>query len=198
MEEIVTKQLLEMLHKDEEVRRTLLSQGVLTNDYHPEMEKVHNDNANKLLKIINEFGWPNKKSVGKQASDAAWIIVQHAISLPAFQRKCLLLFKSLSKDGSFELTKVATLEDRIKFFESNLQIYGTQFDWDEFGQLSPLPIQNIEEVETLRQSIGLPSLAQATFEIRARARENNEKAPKNFLDKKRKFEIWLKKVGWRK
>ncbi len=198
MDQALKKTLLDMLELDQKVREDLVAQGVLNDGYHPEMEEVHNQNAAKLLEIINQSGWPNKDQVGQSASDAAWIIAQHAISKPDFQRKCLEILKVQASKGLIELSKIAKLQDRICFFEGKPQIYGTQFDWDENKQLSPLPIQDIKNVDSLRETMGLPSLDETILEIRLHANNNNERPPIDLQEKKRKFQLWLKKVGWRK
>lgn len=42
---------------------------------------------------------------------------------------------------------LAYLTDRIAVFEGNPQLYGTQFDWDENGELNPIFYDNIDKVK---------------------------------------------------
>src|SRR2546430_12422286 len=37
------------------------------------------------------------------------------------------------------------------------QVYGTQYDWDEKGELNPHPVEDPEGVDELRRSVGLRS-----------------------------------------
>jgi hypothetical protein len=67
--------------------------------------------------------------------------VQHAISLPQFQRQCLALLQAAVTRGEAPAWQVAMLTDRIRILEGRQQLYGTQFDWDANGQMSPLPIE---------------------------------------------------------
>lgn len=198
MSEKLKSILLEMAKQDEQMRAKLASSGELFEGYHPEMEKVHNDNAERLEQLIDEHGWPDKALVGQDASYAAWLIVQHAIGKPHFQKKCLGLLKKEVEKGEFEPKLVAYLEDRINIYEGKPQIYGTQFDWDSEGQLSPQPIQNPDTVNQLRESVGLEPLEEKIQEMRRNAKQEHHQAPKNQQKREQKFHQWAKKVGWRK
>ncbi|MDF2934511.1 MAG: hypothetical protein K0R36_3842, partial [Chryseobacterium sp.] len=49
--------------------------GELGNGYHPEMEKLHKENAQYLKNIIERIGFPTISKVGQKASDVAWLII---------------------------------------------------------------------------------------------------------------------------
>lgn len=186
-----------MAKRDEQVRSDLLRRGVLFDGYHSDMESVHNENAECLLSILNEHGWPSKDLVGEEASHAAWLIVQHAIGKPAFQRQCLRYLQAEVTKGSIEPYMAAYLQDRINVFEGKPQVYGTQFDWDASGKLSPKPIQDHENVDALRRSVGLPTLQEAIEKIRSQADQEKDQAPSNFQEREEKFLQWAQRVGWR-
>ncbi len=190
--------LLEMHKLDEKIRADLVQKGVLFDGYHPEMEEVHNRNADLLMDIIKNHGWPTKELVGDEAACAAWIVVQHAISKPDFQKFCLEILKNELEKNSIEPNWVAHLQDRINVFSGIPQIYGTQFDWDSAGELSPNPIQNPEDVDTLRSSVGLPPLHEAIDKIRLSASAEGNKKPYDMKEREEKFLAWAKRVGWRK
>lgn len=192
------KKLLEMARLDERVRSDLARRGVLFDGYHAEMEQVHNANADCLAGMIDEHGWPSKSLVGDEAAAAAWLIVQHAISKPGFQRSCLELLKDEAEKGLVEPRLIALLQDRIHVFEGKLQIYGTQFDWDDHGELSPKPIRDPENVNALRRAVGLPPLEEVVDQMRRRAAQEGDKAPVDIREREAKFLQWAKKVGWRK
>ncbi len=197
MSEKIKNKLLEMISLDQDVRSKLVNTGELFNGYHPEMEKVHNQNALKLDEIIDQEGWPSVEMVGEKASEAAWLIVQHAISKPYFQKKCLKILKQKIKESSEELKWIAFLEDRINVFQGKQQIYGTQFDWDQQGLLSPYPIKDEENVDLRRAKIGLVPLKDRIRKIRANAQLENNTAPKDHKKRQEQFVAWAKKVGWR-
>lgn len=189
--------LVRLARLDSQVRDDLVQRGLLFDGYHPEMEEVHNANADRLAEIIAEHGWPSKSLVGHEASEAAWLVVQHAIGKPQFQRSCLAILKKEAANGEIEMGQVARLEDRILVFEGKAQVYGTQFDWDLNDELSPLPIADPGNVDRLRESVGLPSLQHSIDLIRSRAQQEGNRAPKNPEDRNGKFLLWARKVGWR-
>jgi hypothetical protein len=190
-------ELLALHQKDQGVREELARDGSLFEGYHHKMQEVHDRNAERLEQIINQYGWPGKSLVGEDAAHSAWIILQHAIAKPALQRKLLPILQDLAQKGEVDKAEVAMLEDRILYFEGKAQIYGTQFDWDENGQMSPLPIENADEVDECRKRIGLPPLEETTRRHRENIAQTNEKPPKDFEKRKKQFEEWATTVGWR-
>ena len=115
----------------------------------------------------------------------------------------LALLKDLARDGSlfqgYHPLEVAMLEDRIRTFEGRPQRYGTQFDWDEHGRLSPLPLEDPAGVDARRRAIGLGPLAQDLWRRRwAMARGRwPERPPADRAARQREMETWLRQVGWR-
>lgn len=47
------------------------------------MEQLHNRNAKILNDIIEAIGYPTIDKVGKEASEAAWLVIQHSIGQSA-------------------------------------------------------------------------------------------------------------------
>ena len=191
----LAKKITDLFERDENLRNKLIKNSTLGDGYNPEMQSIHEENALALFILIKKHGWPNSKLVGEKASKAAWIIVQHAISLPDFQRQCLEYLKEAADQGKIPLYQPAMLQDRILVFEGKKQIYGTQFDWDDNGDLVPYPISNIETVDERREGVGLKPLAQAIEEHRLN--NKNIAKPKNPHKKRQEAEAWAKKVGWR-
>ncbi len=189
--------LISLCQKDLEKREELAKTGALFEGYHPEMEAVHIANAKALEEIIAAHGWPHEGLVGAQASEAAWIIAQHAIGLPDFQRRVLKLLKSPENTGRIPPQQIACMEDRILSFEGKEQIYGTQFDWDDKGELSPNPVRDIAQVDERRASVGLKPLSEATKDMRDRAKAEGEKPPANHAKRKAEADQWARKAGWR-
>jgi hypothetical protein len=111
---------------------------------------VHESNAQRLEKIIDAFGWPGASLVGEDGAEAAWLILQHAISKPILQRRCLPLLQRAAEQGQALWKQYAMLLDRIRFNERKPQVYGTQFDWDKDGQMSPWPMEDPNRHQTFR------------------------------------------------
>jgi hypothetical protein len=99
---------LAMVKEDESLRAELARSGALFGGYHPRMEAVHVANARALSTMIGE-GWPTVAEVGEEGQRAAWLIVQHAISLPQFQRQCLALLQAAVARGEAPAPQVAML-----------------------------------------------------------------------------------------
>jgi hypothetical protein len=186
-----------MAKTDLQVRSELAADGSLFEGYHPRMRAVHDANAARLSAIFESRGWPGERQVGKQAAEAAWLLVQHAIAQPTFQRHALALIQAAVARGDAPPLQAAMLGDRIRTLEGRHQLYGTQFDWDASGQLSPLPIEDPAGVDARRQEIGLGPLADAVQDQRAAAKREGERPPENWSARQAELETWCREVGWR-
>ena len=69
------------------VRDELLAANERGGTYVPRMEAVHVKNAARLRELIERHGWPAEDLAGKDGAEAAWLIAQHAIGEPEFQRR---------------------------------------------------------------------------------------------------------------
>jgi hypothetical protein len=185
-------QLLSLIEEDERVRTELAADGSLFEGYYPRMESVHRKNTAVLRTIIDQHGWPGFDLVDQDGEEAAWRIMQHSIGEPDFMRSALKLLKTAVENQQAPSWQIAYLEDRIRMFEGRLQLYGTSFDWDEQGQMSPYPaIENPEQLNERRAEMGLPPLEPGKP-------PSDEKPPADLEARRRKMENWAKSVGWRK
>lgn len=190
-------ELLAMADEDLRVREELARDGRLFEGYHPCMRDVHERNADRFLALLQEEGWPGLTRVGEDGVQAATLIVQHAISRPALQRRALLLLQAAAEIGEVPILPVAMLEDRIRCNEGRRQIYGTQFDWDEHGRLSPLPIEDEDRVDDRRREVGLGPLAREIERMRERAAGEGAGPPGDWRTRQKEIEEWRRQVGWR-
>lgn len=193
----LSAELVAMADEDHRVRDELIAEGVLYDGYQPRMRAVHDENAQRLREIIQAHGWPDRTQVGDRAAEAAWLIVHHAIGHPSLQRTCLPLLQAAAERGDASAVQAAMLEDRICEFEGRPQVYGTQFDWDADGLMSPLPIDDETHVDERRRRIGLPPLAEATAQQRADVTANGASAPHDRVAATNESEAWARSVGWR-
>ena len=195
MNEHLREKLLFMKVEDERVRAELAASGELFDGYCPKMEKVHLANAVELERMINENGgWIGKSLVGEDGAEAAWLIVQHAISLPEFSRRCLKLIERASAENEAVPYQFAYLADRISFFENRPQKYGTQSDWNPDGLMEVWKLEDEKKVNEYRAEVGLKPLESLTWEND----ETRENKPKDYAVRQTEFEAWAKRVGWRK
>jgi AICAR transformylase/IMP cyclohydrolase PurH len=195
-EKSIAKKIIDLKNADLTFRDKLIKNGTLEKGYNEEMEQLHNKNAQVLDEIINQIGYPTIEKVGKEACEAAWLVIQHSIGQPAFMRKCRKLLENVDFENQVNPTNLAYLTDRIASFEGKPQRYGTQFDWDENGELSPNPFDDLIQVNQRRKSVGLNALEEQITIMRRRAKNENQSPPTNFEERKQDFEKWKRKVGW--
>jgi hypothetical protein len=189
------ERLVAMIAEDERVRAELAADGSLFQGYHPRMAEVHHHNATELATIIAAHGWPGYRLVGEDGAPAAWRIAQHAIGDPALQRAAVPLLQAAAEAGDAERWWVAMLEDRICVHEGRQQIYGTQFDWDDDGQINVYPpVADPEEVDVRRAAVGLGPLAERVREMRAAMKD--EPPPADLAARRREMAAWARSVGW--
>lgn len=192
----IADRIIELKNEDLKLRDKLIRSNQLSDGYNPEMEALHNRNAKTLNAIIEEIGYPTIDKVGKDASDAAWLIIQHSIGQPYFMKKCAELLKEAVKEEKANPRNLAYLIDRIAVFEGRCQLYGTQFDWDQNGKLNPQLFDDLNKVNERRKSIQLNSMEEQIEIIRLQAKIENESPPLNFEKRKTAFDEWRKKAGW--
>jgi hypothetical protein len=197
MSEAWAEQLIAAARRDIETRTRLAQSGALFDGYHPEMEAVHSENAVLLERVFDAIGWPGRHTLGEDGARAAFLILQHAIAHPALQRRGLALLLDAIPLGQANALDAAYLSDRIAIFEGHEQTFGTQFDWDINGQLSPAPVRDPDTLDERRASVGLPPIADTIAEMRADAAAEDERAPADLARRRAQYEAWARKVGWR-
>ncbi|MEZ5959285.1 MAG: DUF6624 domain-containing protein [Hyphomonadaceae bacterium] len=189
--------LVAAARRDLETRSRLAACGELFDGYHPEMEAVHDENAALLTRVFDAIGWPGRRDYGDDGAGAAFLILQHAIGHPALQRRGLALILEAIPEGQANPLDAAYLSDRIAIFEGRQQTFGTQFDWDADGQLSPAPVRDPEELDDRRASVGLPPIAETIAHMRANAAAEGDTAPRDLAERRAAYEAWARKAGWR-
>jgi hypothetical protein len=179
-----------LVQQDHQMREVLLSKGILSDSYHPEMEKVHLANAKKLQSLIEKKGFPVLSNAGDTGVRLSWLIIQHAISWPDFMKECLLQMRLAAAQNDYILELLAYTDDRIAYYEGRPQLYGTNMDWIN-GELCRTAIEDIDRLDMRRKSLGLPPVAKVPLVA------SMERPPKDPLKKENEFKLWLVKVGWR-
>ncbi len=187
-------ELLAMRDHDLRVREERLAAGALAGHYDPQMEAVHVQNAARLRAIVAEHGWPAEDLVGQDGSEAAWLIVQHAIGDPDLQHSALQMLHDCISAGRVAPWQAAYLEDRIALYEGRPQTYGTQsLDDPRDGRSRPWTLADPANVNALRASVGLepiPPIPDSGPDLPPADRENLER---NY----EWWRAWLKTKGWR-
>lgn len=120
-----------------------------------DQDKRHQE---ELAKIIDKYGWPGNNRVGANGCFAAFVILQH--SSHEFQKKCLPIVLEANKINEIAGSYVALLVDRIKMFDGEKQVYGSQVVWDEdIGGLKLYPVEDEANVDKRRAEVGLMPIA---------------------------------------
>jgi hypothetical protein len=196
MDNSIAFELIAMEGADRHLRAELEKDGSLFDGYNPRMREVHERNADRLAQIIAQIGWPSHSTVGEDAARSAFLVVQHAISRPAFMRSCLPLLEHAAATGDVPRIEVAMLTDRMLILSGKPQLYGTQFDWDENGQMSPQPIGDVRHANRLRKAAGMETLRENIARIRRRVGPS-EKPPADWKRQQQRAREFAKAVGWR-
>jgi hypothetical protein len=192
----IAERIIALQHADIALRNTLIQNGQLGAGYNEEMQELHNKNAQVLHDIIQIIGYPTIDKVGQEASDASWLVIQHAIGHPGFMRMCVSLLEDAVNEHRADAKQLAYLTDRIAVLEGKLQLYGTQFDWDENGYLSPNPIDDRVTVNERRKIFGLNTLEEQTEIMRRQVKKEKQTPPIALEKRKQDMEQWKKTVGW--
>lgn len=125
-------------------------------------DTVDIENTTFLEDQVTTSGWPLISDVGEEASQAAWLLVQHADHDPEFQAYCLGLMRVLPTT-EVKPANIAYLEDRIRVAQGRPQLYGTQFYKEGDAMITPRPIEDETHLEQRRAAMGLE-----TFEANKR------------------------------
>lgn len=137
-----------MSEGDSATRDRLVENGDFEEDeYHPVMRTVHEKNNHRIKDIILEYGWPGISLVCEDGADAAWFVVQHAVSEPEFQERFLVLLRDAVLAGQAKGLQLAMLHDRVLIQQGKPQIYGSQRGTDGYENVYPLPITDPENVD---------------------------------------------------
>lgn len=194
LHESLRRELLAMREEDRRVRTELADAGELGGPYVPRMEEVHTRNAARLRVLISEYGWPGEDIAGKDGSEAAWLIAQHAVGEPEFQRMSLSLLQAAAAARTIPAWHAAFLEDRVAMQEGRPQRFGTQWmDDPRDGLIRPWKLAETENVNYLRASVGLDPLRPIPKPGPELSPEEQRRITKN----QRWWEEWLASKGWR-
>ena len=119
---------------------------------------VETANVVLLGDVIAERGWPRISDVGSYAATKAWQIAYNTSDL-AFQVEALRAMEPLLEAGEVEKRDYAMLFDRVNFFTTGRQRYGT-LQRCEGGRLLPEPVEDEAELDRLREAMGLVPMAE--------------------------------------
>lgn len=133
-------------------KRSAEDQRVLVQDSASaeEQARIGAENEAWITGLILEVGWVDADRFRRQTSDAAWLLVQHADSLP------LLLAVADALDH--RSSNHALMYDRVQIRLGKPQRYGTQIVFGANGKKGLFPLERPDQVDALRAGVGLPPL----------------------------------------
>jgi hypothetical protein len=125
-------ELIKMYINDQSVRGNVLSEmmkkyGLDEKDLRPQNSMtVDGANRERLKEIINEFGFPTRQLVGKEAMHGVFLIIQHSDIDKEWQKEQLPNIEKAVRQGDMDGQSYGYLYDRIKVNGGEKQLYGTQ------------------------------------------------------------------------
>ena len=146
-----------MRDEDQEIRRILVdSIGIdspNSGPYIKRMMDIDKENQKKINLILDNYGWIKKSKIGTKASEAFFYTIQHSdIEL---MEKWYPEFKQLADTDEANKRHCAMMEDRLLMWKGKKQIYGTQYQVDKNGESKLWEVEDPENLEERRKSIGL-------------------------------------------
>lgn len=123
------------------------------------IRKVDRDNTAWLKEVVGRDGWVDADKYGAEATDAAWLLVQHADQDPLFQFRILRELDPVVSPGKPKISKsrYALLRDRVMLKITGTQIYGSQLIC-KAGKWETFPIEHEASVDLRRAQMGLGPL----------------------------------------
>ena len=166
----LAKELLERMDRDQAARTKFVEftktqseqRGVgdvtIRQELMNEMATIDRQNREWLSDVVRQHGWLGKSLVGDAASNAAWLLVQHADEDVKLQRDCLDKMQDMPS-GEVTPKQIAYLTDRVLLAEGKPQVYGTQCH-EVNGKFEPKNVEDPARLDERRESVGLPPMAE--------------------------------------
>ncbi|HXH61407.1 MAG TPA: DUF6624 domain-containing protein [Fimbriimonadaceae bacterium] len=151
-------QLIGMGMTDQEVRTRWVSYmqkgEAVPKSVIKEVKRVDEENLAMLRKIVDEHGWPTISMVGREAANAAFLVVQHGVSDKPFMQKVLGLMEPLLAKGEVAKQSYALLYDRTALQQGKKQRYGSQVKAVD-GKWAVEPCEDMAHLDERRKVMGL-------------------------------------------
>lgn len=113
------------------------------------------ENEERLLELLDKYGWPTTSEVTKYAAAGAALIINHTTH--ELRAKYFPILEAAFKKGEAQPLRYAKMKDRLLVEEGKQQLYGTQIKFENLIR-KPYPIQDPEHVDQRRADIGLGPL----------------------------------------
>jgi hypothetical protein len=149
-------ELLRMADEDQKTRDAMIAAGMRDKSANLAVGAADARHLRRLQQIVAAQGFPTASQVGTDGMHAAWLLVQHADSDPAFQAQMLAAVEPQVGHG-VRAQDFALLTDRVLTAQGKPQRFGTQFAMRD-GALQADPIDDAAHVDQRRAGVGLMPL----------------------------------------
>lgn len=156
-------ELIKMYVDDQAARGNLM--GNMISKYNIDSTEITQDggilvderNRNRLKEIFNEYGFPTKELVGKDAMQGIFLMIQHSDGDKEWQKSQLPNIEKAVKNGDMDGQSYAYLYDRIQINSGEKQLYGTQFaKVDPINKIVELAeTEDLENLDRRRMEMGM-------------------------------------------
>jgi len=113
-------------------------------------------NSEKLLVLLDKYGWPTASEVTEYAAAGAALIINHTNY--EIRSKYFPMLEKAFKKGEAQPLRYAKMKDRLLVEEGKEQLFGTQWKFENSKRV-PHPIEEPELVDKRRAEIGLGPLS---------------------------------------
>lgn len=158
LNESLRRELLRM-YEAEQAARKPMEDGVWADEAESRrIQAIDDANTKRLTEIVRRHGFPTVRLVGKDAVQAAFVIMIHSQSL-ALKKRALPYVRSAARRGEIPNDAFASLTDTILRAEGKPQVYGTKFDLVEGKRFVIAPTRDPARLDARRAALGLPPIA---------------------------------------
>ena len=122
-------------------------------------EKNHVINEDKIISILDKYGWPAKEMAGEQGNWTISNVIQHSDN--KIRIKYLPMMRQAVKEKILEPRFLVRAEDRIATERGDLQIYGGQMKfYPKTKTFNVWPVYDPVNIDKRRAEIGLEPIAE--------------------------------------
>lgn len=167
LDKVLTPLLDSIYGEDQDYRRQLgdveAKYGRDSKEMRAHWDKInHSDSLNLIVvrKILDERGWLGADEVGDNGNSTLFLVIQH--SDQQTQEKYLPMMREAVKNGKAKGSSLALLEDRVALGQGKKQVYGSQIGRKADGTYYVQSLEDPENVDKRRVSVGLGPLNEYT------------------------------------
>lgn len=156
---------------------------------------LRENNTQYLYVLAKRDGWPSISKYGAAINEAANCIARASIATPVAMRFFATLLSASAQTNESKPIHAAALLDCIAYYEGRPQVCGLFLEWQPSGELYA-NVTSIDEANSRRSELGLPSLTQAINDHLALLESNPGSKPQDINAHNKMHRAWAKSVGW--